>query len=244
LSRLGIIVAVTAEARSLTKAPIAEGGLIRLPEGAVVNVSGIGPKRAASAARLLLGAGATALLSWGSAGGLSPDLPPGSLILPRTIIASDHSQYPVDTGWHNHLCNLLKGRIKFHTDPLVESARVICTPVEKELLFRRTGAVGVDMESAAVAGVAAEAGVSFIAVRAVADSLDTAIPQCTLDAFDEFGQLHPFRLILGLAGHPTELRATVRIARTYRAAHQTLASVVRLAGNKLFDSRNTTKEGP
>jgi adenosylhomocysteine nucleosidase len=243
LSHLGIIIAVTAEARSLTKEAIPNGQLIRLREGAVLNVSGIGPTRAASASKILLEEGATALLSWGSAGGLSPKLPPGSLILPKTIIASDQSLYRVDAGWHNRLCNRLKGHIDFNTDPLAESTTVVCTPVEKASLFRRTGAVGVDMESAAVAAVAGKARVPFIAVRAVADAMDTILPASTLNAFDEFGRLRLFRLILGLAGHPAELPAILRMARSYRAAQKTLAAVARLTENNLFDSRNTTKEG-
>jgi len=244
LSHLGIIVAVTAEARSLTREAIPNGELIRLPEGAVLNVSGVGPTRAASASKILLEEGATALLSWGSAGGLSPKLPPGSLILPKTVMASDQSLYRVDAGWHDRLCNRLEGYIDFNTDPLLESTTVVCTLAEKAVLFRRTGAVGVDMESAAVAAVAGKAQVPFIAVRAVADSMDTTIPESTLNAFDEFGRLRFFRLILGLAGHPTELPAMVRIARAYRAAQRTLASVVHLTGTNLLVPQDAIKERP
>ena len=244
LSHLGIVVAVTAEAWSLVSQPIPKGELIRLPSGAVLNVSGVGPKRAASASRILVEEGATALLSWGSAGGLSPKLSPGSLILPKTVIASDQSLYHVDAGWHNRFCNRLEGHIDFHTEPLVESTTVVSTPAEKAILFRETGAIGVDMESAAVATVAQEVGVPFMVVRAVADSMDTTIPKSTLNAFDEFGRLRLFRLILGLAGRPTEFPAMVRIARTYRAAQRTLVAVTRLIGRDLLVARGATMERP
>ena len=105
MSALGIVVAVTGEARSLVKQSVANGDLIRLPDGAMLTVSGIGPKRATVASRALLENGAAALLSWGSAGGLSPDLFPGSLILPKAVIASNRSCYCVDATWHNSLCN-------------------------------------------------------------------------------------------------------------------------------------------
>jgi adenosylhomocysteine nucleosidase len=234
LNDLGIVVAVTAEARSLVKQPIADGEFIHFPEGAVLSVSGIGPKRAALASRALLEKGATALLSWGSAGGLAPRLYPGSLILPKTVIASDQSLYPVDAAWHNSLCNRLKGHVDFHTDPLVESTAVVCTPGEKAILFQRTGAIGVDMESAAVAAVAQEARVRFMVVRALADSADTTVPDITLNAIDAFGRLSFLKLILGLVHHPTELLAMVRIGRDYRAAQKTLAAVARLTGENLL----------
>jgi adenosylhomocysteine nucleosidase len=234
LSHLGIVVAVPAEARSLARQPIANGELINLSDGAMLKVSGMGPRRAALASRTLLENGATALLSWGSAGGLAPKLFPGNLILPKTVIASDQSLYHVETSWHQRLCNRLKGHVDFHTEPLVESATVVCTPAEKVVLFHRTGAIGVDMESAAVVTVAQEARVPFMVVRAIADSVDTTIPDSSLNAVDEFGRLSCLKLIQGLAEHPGELFTLVRIARNYRAAQRTLAKVACLTGYNLL----------
>jgi adenosylhomocysteine nucleosidase len=236
LSHLGIIVAVTAEARTLTQEPIAGGEPIYLPGGAVLIVSGMGPTRAARTSRALVERGATALLSWGSAGGLASKVSPGSLILPKTVIASDRSLYHVDVLWHKRLCNRLKGHVDFLTEPLVESPRVVRTPAEKATLFRETGAVGVDMESGAIAAVAQEARVRFMVVRAVADATDTFIPEGTLNAVDEFGRLNFFKLIQGLAKDPTELLALVRIARNYRTAQRGLAVVASLAGPDLLIS--------
>jgi len=242
LSTLGIVVAVIAETRGLIKQPVANGKLVRLPEGPLLIVSGIGPRRATQASRVLLEKGATALLSWGSAGGLAPQLSAGSLILPKTIIASDQSLYHVDAGWHKRLCHRLEGRLGFHTDPLVESATVVWNAAEKAVLFRETGAIGVDMESAAVAVVAQEAGIPFLVVRAVADAMGTTIPKNALNAFDEFGRLNFFKLIQGLVQHPTELFVLLQIGRNYRAAQRTLATVARLTGNDLLARQATMKE--
>jgi len=227
-------VAVTAEARSLLKRSIANGELIHLPDRVMLTVSGMGPRRAGVASRTLLEKGATALLSWGSAGALTSKLSPGSLILPNTVIASDQALYQVDAAWHNRLCSRLEGHVDFHTEPMVESTMVVCTPAEKAILFRETGAIGVDMESAAVATVAQEEGIPFMVVRAVADAMDTTIPKSTLNAFDEFGRLNLLKLIQGFVQHPMELFALVRIARNHRAAQRTLAAVARLTGNNLL----------
>ena len=242
MSTLGIVVAVTAEARSLSKQSIAKGELIRLPDGALVTISGMGRERAARASRTLLEGGASALLSWGSAGGLTSKLSPGTLILPETVIASNRSLYHVDATWHNSLCDRLRGLVGFYTDPLVESTTVVCTPAKKAILFRETGAIAVDMESAAVAAVAQKAGVPFVVVRVVADAVDTTIPESTLNAFDEFGRLSFPKLIQGFVQHPTELFALFRIGRNYRAAQKTLAAVARLTGNNLLLQQTTTKK--
>jgi len=234
LSVLGIVVAVTAEARSLLKQSIASGELIQLADGVFLTVSGTGPKRAAIASKALLERGASALLSWGSAGGLTPKLSPGSLILPKTVIASNRSLYHVDPIWHDRLCNRLKGHVEFHKDSMVESPAVVRTSAEKAILFRETGAIGVDMESAAVGAVAQQERIPFMVVRAVADAVGTTIPESTLNAFDEFGRVSFLRLIEGLVQHPTELFTLFRIGRNYRAAQKTLAAVVRLTGNNLL----------
>ena len=236
--------AVTAEARSLVKQSIANGELVHLPDGTMLSVSGMGPRRAAVASRALLENGATALLSWGCAGGLDPKLSSGGLILPKTVIASDQILYHVDATWHESLCNRLKGHVAFHTEPLVESTNAVRTPGEKIILFHETGAIGVDMESAAVGAVAQEARVPFMVVRAVADSADTTIPDSTLNAVDEFGRLSLLKLVQGLAGHPTELLALVRIARNYLAAQRTLAAVARLTEKNLLVPEAATKERP
>jgi len=234
LSHLGIIVGVPFEARSLAKYPTMNDELVRLREGVTLGVSGVGPRRASRTSRRLLEKGATALLSWGSAGGLSPKLSPGSLILPKIIIASDRSVYHADPSWHKDLCGRLEGQVEFYTGSLAESAAVLRTPGEKAILFQQTGAIGVDMESAAVAAAAQEAGVPFMAVRVVADSTDLTLPRCALNAYDEFGRLNFLKLIRGVAERPKELLPLIRLGRDYRAAQRTLALVARLIESDLL----------
>ncbi len=189
---LGIVVATTAEARSLTKHPLASGG-------ALLQISGIGAKRAHLAARTLLEKGATSLLSWGSAGGLIPGLSPGSLVLPKNIIAADGSVYSVDATWHESLCTQLKGKVNLHEGSLAESMTVVTSPEEKATLFQQTGAIAVDMESAAVAAEAQKARVPFMAIRAVADPVGMTLPRSALTALDEFGRLRPLKLLKAIS---------------------------------------------
>jgi adenosylhomocysteine nucleosidase len=234
LRHLGIVVAMMAEARSLVRKPIITGDLIHLPEGILVQISGIGPRRAGGAAKNLLEHGATALLSWGSAGGLIPTLSPGSLVLPGKVIGADQSSYSTDPTWHGHLFNRLKGYVDLYQGPLAESVVVLKSSAEKRVLFERTGAMAVDMESGAVAKVAQDAHVPFMAIRAIADSADMAVPQNSLGAIDEFGELNLHRLLKELIRHPFELFAMIRLGWNFRAAQVTLAKVATLAGSHLL----------
>ena len=232
MTSLGIITALNAEARSLTKEPIGKRELVQLPGGVLVQVSGVGAKWASLGAKTLLEKGAKALLSWGSAGGLISKLSPGSLILPKTIFGADEALYHTDAAWHKRLWSRLKGCIDLHEEPLAEATAVLTHFTEKAALFQRTGAIAVDMESAAVAAVAKEAGVPFMAVRAIADSVDMTIPQCALS--NEFGRLNVSSLLKGLAKQPFDLFTLFRLGRSFLAAQKTLARVARLAGSNLL----------
>lgn len=226
---------MTAEARSLVRKPILTGDLFHLSEGIVIQLSGIGPRRAGEAARNLLEHGATALLSWGSAGGLIPTLSPGSLVLPSLVIDTDQSLYSTDPTWHGRLLNRLKGCVDLHQGPLAESGTVLRSSTEKRVLFERTGAVAVDMESGAVAKVAQEAHAPFMAIRAIADPFDMAIPETSLAAVDELGRIRFLTLLKKLAEHPFELFPMILLGWNFRTAQLTLAKVAHHAGSHLLN---------
>ena len=235
LMRLGIVVAMPAEARSLTKRRLALGEQIQLQENISLHLSGVGPKRARRAAEALLEKGCTALLSWGIAGGLAPGLSPGSLVLPKWVIAADEHTYDVDPRWHDLMVSRLSGQLDLHTEALAESPGVLASPTEKKVLFRRTSAVAVDMESAAVARVAQAGNISFMAVRAISDPVDSPIPKSALVAFSSSGRLSVLRLLKGLVEHPTDLFDLVRLGLNTHAAHATLMVVARsLSGTLLI----------
>jgi adenosylhomocysteine nucleosidase len=229
----GIVVAMAAEARILAKGLKTAGELIRLPGGAMMFLSGMGASRARLGVRALLENGATALVSWGFAGGLSPALPAGSLVLPQTVIAADQIVYPVDSVWHERLCRRLQGT-GFFQGPLADSRAILASRVEKKELFSRTGAIAVDMESASIALFAKKAGVPFMVIRAITDPAEMVIPQSVQDCVDELGRVRLSRLIQGVIKHPMDLPLLVHLGRNFRAARAALAKVAIRVGSKLL----------
>ncbi len=230
MRHLGIVVATPAEARSLTRQPVPFGRQVSFRDGVSIYLSGIGPHRSRLAAESLLKERASALLSWGSAGGLVPDLRPGIIILPKTVVAANQTKYLVDPKWHEDLWNRLAGHLDLDSRPLAESAQILVDSRAKEALFRQTGATAVDMESASVASAAREAGIPFLAVRAIADPVGQAIPRGVQFAFDSLGRLNPFRVLSGLTKRPGEILGVVRLGLSFRAAHASLAAARRLTG--------------
>jgi adenosylhomocysteine nucleosidase len=99
---------------------------------------------------------------------------------------------------------------------------------DKADLFKRLGTVAVDMESAAIGAVAEQHQLPFIAVRVVVDSAGDALPRAVTAAADNEGHLQIWRLIGALALAPNELAPLIRLARRYRAANRSLATIARM----------------
>jgi adenosylhomocysteine nucleosidase len=236
LIRLGIVAALPAEVRTLTRKSITVGSVCELSDEVLLAWSGIGAKRARPAAERLLGHGAPALLSWGCAAALSERLAPGSLLLPSTVVAADGAVFRVDAGWHARLCAGTAKRFPTATGALVETRVLLTEPRQKHALCKRTGAIAADMESAALAAVAQEAGVGFMAIRAVADGADMVIPRVAIKAVDDCGRLALAGLLAGLICYPQEWRHLGRLSRGFHAAQATLAAVAAYARPSLLVS--------
>lgn len=213
LNTVGIVCALASEARHL-----------RPTDGTLVITTGMGSSAASAGARALIDAGARALASWGMAGGLDPSLAAGEILLPSEVLTADGRVHRCEKGWRERLGATIVAR----SGRLLTSARSVGSVEDKAALFRSTGAVAVDMESAAIAEVAEQHGLPFLAVRVVVDSAGDVLPRAVTAAADNEGHLHIWRLIGALALAPNELAPLIRLAQRYRAANRSLASIARM----------------
>jgi len=170
-----IIVGLRAEARiaQALGVPVATGG------GTTTG--------AEHAARYLIAQGAKALISFGLAGGLDPALSAGAILVPHAVIA-EGQRFAADGSLAHRL-----GGPTAHV--LLGTADIATTPTTKQRLWRETGASAVDLESGAVARIAAEAGLPFAVLRAVCDTTNHALPPAALAALDSGGAISLPRVI-------------------------------------------------
>ena len=208
-SVLGIVTALEMERR-----------WIRTP-GPLVELSGIGDTRAEHAANQMVERGATALVSWGVAGGLDPVLNLGTVILPDTVIDADGSSHGVDLKWRDRLLERVRGRVVTSTSPLYHATSVITTADAKRSLYERFGAGAADMESAAVARVALANHLPWIAVRVVIDAAGQDLPAAILTATGNDGRLR-VRSVGGLILGPRHLQPLIALARAGSAAGRSM----------------------
>jgi adenosylhomocysteine nucleosidase len=223
LSGVGIVTALIAEARAVSPRPKGRGVPLTLSDGTLLVVSGIGHAAATSAARSLVNAGATALASFGLAGGLDPRLTVGTVFLPAEVI-SQHATFTTSYEWRRRLSAALTGIQAVIDGKLLTSSTAIAAVDAKAAAFNQTGASAVDMESIAVAQIAASHALPFLAVRVIVDTATDRLPKSVMDA-SVAGQLRLWSLIIGLLLAPTDLSAVVRLARRYRVANRSLRAV-------------------
>jgi hopanoid-associated phosphorylase len=218
LRRIGVVIALPAEARSFVQA-----------SGPDIDVAivGPGPHRAEAGARVLIERGAGALLSWGTSGALVEDLPAGQLLLGEVLRDARGDEYASDTAWLALATRALAplGPRRAHC---VTVARPASHLRAKQALARDFGCAAVDMESAAVAASAAGARIPFLAVRSIVDPIDCDLPRCVMAALDPDGRTHVLRMLAALARRPWEIAGLLRLAGHFNASLRALREAARL----------------
>ena len=202
--RLGFIVALPAEGKTLARQGLDFGGQYRLTSGHWLTVSGTGPENARQAAIRLVEQGVNALLSWGCASALDAGLNPGDLLLPAWIIDVDGTEYAVDSSWHEMLSQALLPLTSVATGPLIASEQIIATSQDKRAWHESTGAIAVDMESGGIAAVAQAQGLPYLTIRSIADTASMRVPSSVLRAVDAQGHVNLPKLLLHACRHPLE----------------------------------------
>ncbi|MFA7494927.1 MAG: nucleosidase [Acidithiobacillus sp.] len=231
--RLGIVVALDAEARTLRKQTMPHGTLITLHAQGCMVVSGMGACRAEEAAQVLIDAGVQGLVSWGTAGGLQASRQAGDLLLPDEVFWLGRA-WAVDAGWRDQLRQGLPEAVG---QGGLCSVNQPCTSVADKaaLLDEYPSAQAVDMESGAIAVKAQQAGIPFVVVRSVVDPATQSLPISATRTVDPYGRPQMGRLLRTLLRHPADIRELLQLGtqmsralRSLRAAGPVLLPEVRV----------------
>lgn len=201
-----VIVGLTAEAR------------IARSLGWPVFVGGGTAAGAQAAAWRLIEQGATALVSFGLAGGLDPALRPGTLIVP-VAVHTNGRDIPADPRLARHLGGATPHR-------LLGADAIATSSADKHRLWQTTGAAAIDLESGAVAEVAHRHGVPFAVQRAICDPADRDLPPAALAALNRKGAIGLARVLTSILAHPSQLPALLALAADAARARRALVGRV------------------
>ena len=220
MTKLGVITGIAMEAKLLER--FATGPNL------MVGYAGLEPGAAYLAAEKMIAAGATALMSFGLAGGLNPAVSAGAVVIPAEIRGQD--TVPCDLAWTKRLAALVEV-----TPSLMAHANgVLTTAQAKAELFASTGAAAADMESYGIAEVARIHGVAFAALRVVADTAADAVPSTALKSMTGDGRVRVGRAAWGALTHPWQIPGLIRLGGRTATAMKKLDALARLGALGLF----------
>ncbi len=224
--------------RLRNRAPLALDGLhgfraeIGGKEFAVVG-HGIGHKRATDTARRAfeLMPDAELVIGTGVAGALSSGLKPGDLVLSDRVLiihADGRMAEHVTAVGDAHLRavgrSLARAGLAYSTGAILTSHRVLATGAEKRRAKESTGAIAVDMETAAIAAEAGVRGLPFLAIRAVLDEVDDEVVGAAMA--DEAGNVRPLAATSYLLRNPATMLKLPRMIRNLSRATAAIADAL------------------
>ena len=160
---------------------VVRGGFWRDHRLAFMQV-GMGPRRATRGTHALIdGHQPRWILSAGFSGALVPELKTGDIVVASSTLDADGNELKIDLKMP---ANPSQG---LHVGRLLTIPEVAKSPEDKQRLGRETGAIAVDMESAAVAAVCRERKVRFMAVRVISDAMNETLPDEALTILSDRG---------------------------------------------------------
>ena len=219
----GIVVALPEEIGTLTAQKIGKGCREFIAPHILLACSGAGPRNAQAAAELLLTQGAKRLISWGCAAALAEDLAPGDLTLVNALISERNEHLEIQSTWLAEARLILRGLLPdFPCACLAESNKVVASATDKRNLRQRTKAAVVDMETVAIAKVALQNSIPFLAIRAIADPLDMDLPKAIAHSLSGEGEVIRPKLLAYLMRHPGELPGLIKLGLHFQSAQKTL----------------------
>ena len=155
------------------------------------------------------------ILLLGFSGGVDPSLTPGVLAISTHYqqAASGNSLLPDPEMWRQAVQAATDAGLPSDQRDSLTVDRPVSTVADKGAVFRRYQVGTVNMEDYHVAAVARDAGVPFLAVRAVLDPANQTLPPYVLAM-----SRSPVKAVLGTAVRPWRITPMLKLARQMRLA--------------------------
>jgi hopanoid-associated phosphorylase len=186
-------------------------------------------ERALSAA---VARGCAGIISFGTAGGLAPDLAPGAVII-ADAVEGPLGRFATDPRWSERLAaalaatplgaRLYRGLMAGVTAPLTGAD-------DKAVLHRSSGALAVDMESHIAGAIAAAHGIPFAVCRAIVDPAWRTLPSAATAGLRDDGSTAIAPILRELLKQPSQLGALLRVAADASAARKALVQARQALG--------------
>jgi adenosylhomocysteine nucleosidase len=214
VTRLLVLTALDVEARGLARhlgLASADPALARFV-GAGIEIVAVGVGAGHLARRLAPPAPSTFVVSAGACGALAPELTVGALVVPEAVVVPGGGRHPTTA-----VAGLTRRGTLLSTDRVIEDAAA------KSRLWLETGALAVDMESAAILAWAAAHGAGAVVVRGVSDAAGRGVPADLARVVRDDGRVRPLRAVSAVLQRPGALADAMALRAGTAAALKTVA---------------------
>lgn len=219
---IGVVTGLAFEARCLK-------GNLSAPERFAIALSGGDSAHALAESRRLIAEGAAGLVSFGTAGALSPALAAGDLIVATAVVGASGGALAAERSWCDSLAAAASaGRLTPHLGSICAVERPVASIEEKSALYRASGALALDMESGAVARAARDAGLPFGVLRVIIDPAMRELPPAAMAAMAPGGGIDIAGLLRELWREPGQLAGLLALTRDAAAARRRLGRAAAL----------------
>lgn len=176
-----------------------------------------------------------AVVSFGMAGALGPDLRLGDWVIGTRTCGAFAAE--CDPQWRTALARQLPGA---RLGSCYADGHLIADSTEKKRLFQSTGALIADMESHRVAKAAASLGVPFAVLRCISDEAAHSLPPAIAVAMRPDGGIALAGILRSIIGNPSQLSDIARVVRQFAAVYSAFqATAGEIPGRLGFDLRAT-----
>jgi adenosylhomocysteine nucleosidase len=165
------------------------------------------------------------LVSFGIAGGLSPELKAGTVIVSGEVI-SEAQHWANEPGLRRRLSQFARS-IGAVEGLVLGASSILATQIEKRHAWAATRALAVDLESEIVARIATALGIPFIVLRTIADTARRDLPPASLIPLDADGKPHVLRVLAAVLRRPVQLTGMIGLAQETRIALSALIGPAR-----------------
>lgn len=187
------------------------------------------------------------LISSGVAGGLRQGIGIGDLAIAENVgyskqrdFAGEDLQLESSFPCKKDFIELAKqvskeSEIKSHCGDLLTVNKVVGQARVKKRIGEQASFIAVDMESAAIAGVAEERGIGFAAVRSISDSVEDEIDIDYNDIMSSEGKVKYSNLAVSVMKNPQRLVTLKRLQKQTKAAAKSLSFFMTKLVPPLYD---------
>lgn len=173
--------------------------------------------------------GVSGVISIGVAGGLSPELRPGNVVIGSEVVTGSE-RYETDSDWLQRLWRAIP---RSKPGIVAGSDTVLMHRPDKTELYERTGAVCVDMESHIAARAAHQYKKPFAVLRVVCDPGDRTLPPAALVAMKPDGSVDTDAVFRSVMAHPQQILSLIYLMKDSAAAFRALLRCRNFLGDGL-----------